>query len=457
MTSRENHFRIRRRFPKTAKGRLLLALMFSVTVFLLAIIVIIGSVWIEDRYPSSDAKRALLPQAQQAVTKPIVNAISHQIERQVRRRAEAPLMFAGLTLEETIARFLDERVDLSQRRIYAYRLARANTPESIAALLKVFQTAPPEHKAFMAQLIGSTGNPAVKEWLWPLLNDSNEQVVAAAIRGLSAIGGEDVTRKISAMLADGQISERIRIEAALGLGNIGTSAARAALVETFNQSASPELAAQILNSLGRFEFSTVAECFGTYLEAPGVPPDMRTTAAEALANSSDDAVPFLMGLAANDSDAEVRASAAWAVSAHDTVHALGSELTGLVAQEPEADVRRRLYEALLPQNAIPAAELLPVVMAEQDVAARVAGFNALGCAVQQQPASASAGVFDREIVPELLKIATEPNSLNIQMRAVFALRRAQTPEAQGALWKISQSAPAPVASAAQNGLLVKKI
>jgi len=97
------------------------------------------------------------------------------------------------------------------------------------------------------------------------------------------------------------------------------------------------------------------------------------------------------------------------------------------------------------------------VMAEQDVAARVAGFNALGCAVQQQPASASAGVFDREIVPELLKIATEPNSLNIQMRAVFALRRAQTPEAQGALWKISQSAPAPVASAAQNGLLVKKI
>jgi hypothetical protein len=66
-------------------------------------------------------------------------------------------------------------------------------------------------------------------------------------------------------------------------------------------------------------------------------------------------------------------------------------------------------------------------------------------------------VFDRKIVPELLKIATEPNTVNIQMRAVFALRRAQTPAAQSALVTISQSAPAPVASAAQNGLQSKKI
>ena len=389
---------------------------------LLVALVVAGSVWIENRHPSGDTKRALLPQAQRVVTKPIVNAISRQIEHAVRRRAEVPLMFAGLTLEQTIARFLDERKDLSERRIYAYRLARVGTPECVAALLKVFLSAPPEHKAFMAQLIGSTGNPAVKGWLWPLLDDGNELVVAAAIRGLSAVGGEDVTARVGVLLADGQRSERIRIEAALGLGSVGTPAARTALVETFNQTqaASPELAAQILNSLGRFDFSTVADCFQSYLAASSTPPDMRTTAAEALANSSDDAVPFLMGLAANDGDAELRASAAWAISAHDTVHELGSELAGMVAQEPEADVRRRLYEALVPQDAIPAGELLPLVMAETDIAARVAGFNALGCAVHQEPGSAGAGVFDREIVPELLKIATQPNSVNLQMRAVFA-------------------------------------
>ena len=438
-------------------GGLLWIILAALTAaFLLVALVVVGSVWIEDRHPSEDAKRALLPQAQRAVTKPIVNVISHQIEREVRRRAEAPLMFGGRPLEETIARFLDERTDLSGRRIYAYRLARAGTPECIAALLKVFQSAPPEHKAFMAQLIGSTGNPAVKKWLWPLLEDGNESVVAATIRGLSAIGGEDVTAKVGALLADGQRSERIRIEAALSLGSIGTPAARLALAETFNQTTSPELAAEILNSLGRFDFSAVADCFQIYLATPGTPPELRTTAAEALANSSDDAVPFLMSLAANDSDADLRASAAWAISVHDSVHELGSGLAGMVAQEPEAEVRRRLYEALVPQDAIPAEKLLPLILAEEDIATRVAGFNALGCAVRQEPSLPVADRFDREIVPELLKIATEPNSVNIQMRAVFALRRAQTLASQGALMTISKNAAATVASAARNGLLVKK-
>ena len=74
----------------------------------------------------------------------------------------------------------------------------------------------------------------------------------------------------------------------------------------------------------------MADCFQIYLATPGTPPELRTTAAEALANSSDDAVPFLMSLAANDSDADLRASAAWAISVHDSVHELGSGLAGMV-------------------------------------------------------------------------------------------------------------------------------
>jgi hypothetical protein len=63
-----------------------------------------------------------------------------------------------------------------------------------------------------------------------------------------------------------------------------------------------------------------------------------------------------------------------------------------------------------------------------------------------------ASAFDKEIVPELLQIATAPNSLNIQMRAVFALRRAQTASAQAALAAIAESARPQVATAARNGL-----
>jgi len=49
------------------------------------------------------------------------------------------------------------------------------------------------------------------------------------------------------------------------------------------------------------------------------------------------------------------------------------------------------------------------------------------------------------------------NSMNIQMRAVFALRRAQTAAAQNALAAIaSSSAPPQIATAARNGLRTPK-
>jgi HEAT repeat protein len=438
--------------PKSLGGRCLLGAGVVLGALLLVASLVVSSVWIENRFPSDDVQRSLLPGAQRVVTRPIVNALSRQIEGYIRSRAERLYMKTGLTLEETIARFLDESLSLADRRIYAYRLARVGSPEAVAALLKVFRTAPPEHKAFMAQLIGSTGNPAVKDWLLPLLNDSDEQVVMAAIRGLSALGAAEIVPRLSEILADSQRSEQVRVEAALGLGDLATPAARDALATAFAQVPEDDVATQILNSLGKFPFPQVADLFGQYLTAPDVPAEMRVVAVESLAYSTKEVVPFLLRLAEGDADADVRASAAWAISAHLDDQYLGPTLTGLAEQETEADVRRRLYEALLPHSNIPAERLLPMIKAEDDVAARVAGFNALGRAAGLQPASAAAAAFDQQIVPELLKIATSENSLNIQMRAVFALRRAQTAAAQDALGVIARSARSQVAMAAQNGL-----
>jgi HEAT repeat protein len=326
------------------------------------------------------------------------------------------------------------------------------SPECIAALRTVLATAAPEHRAFMAQLMGSTGNSAAKEWLWPLLEDADERVVMAAIRGLSAIRGGDVADRVAGILEDPRHSDRIRIEAARGLASIRTPDARDALLRAFDQTASDDLRSQILASLGQFDFPTVARTFEGYLAAPETPPDMRVIATEALANSSPRAVPLLLRLAHGDADADVRASAAWAIGAHQTVGNLGPTLTSMAERETEPDVRRRLYESLLPQSAIPTGRLMPLVMAEHDIAARVAGFNAIGRGAYQQPESAIAGRFDAEIVPELLQIATARNSLNIQMRAVFALRRARTPAALAALGMIAESAAPDVATAARNGL-----
>lgn len=359
---------------------------------------------------------------------------------------------ARAELDEIIARFFDERLSLEERIALAKRLARDGSPAALAELHRAIQAAPPERQALLVQLIGQSGHPAAQAWLLSLLEDKNERLVIAAMRGLSAMGGEEVTARFAKILADNTRAESVRVEAALGLGSIGTAEGRAALTKVFQQTAPGELAAQILNSLGRFEFPTVAETFTHYLAAPETSGAMRVTAVEALAHSSEEAVAFLLEFAKSDADAEVRASAAWAISNHGAVEDAAPVLTALAERERAVDVRRRLYEALLPQEEIPAQRLLPLVLAEQDIAARVAGFNVLGSATHQEPASEIAATFDREIVPELQRIATAPNSLNIQMRAVFALRHAQTDAAQAALAIIAGSPRPPVATAARNGI-----
>jgi HEAT repeat protein len=432
------------------RRRLLLGLAACLPVAALAIVAM--CVWVEDRFPSDDPQKALLPGVQRVVSRPVVAFLSRQAERHVRARADLMFMNTGASLEETLKQFLDESIDLKDRRIHAYRLARVGSPECIAALLKVLGTAPPEHRAFMAQLIGSTGNPAATDWLLPLLDDPEESVVRAAIRGLGAIGGDEVTERIAAFLEDPAQPGPVRIEAALGLGTIGTPAAGDALVRALGAKPPENLAIPILDGLGRFEFPLVKATFTQILGHPDSPPALKVAALEALANSSGDAVPFLLNGAEHEADPELRAAAAWAVSAHAEGPDCGSELIRLAGKEAEPDVRRRLYEAMLPQASVPADALLSEVRAEEDLAARVAGFNAIGTAIRREPASAAAGSFDREITPELVRIATEPNSLNLQMRAVFALRRAGTPAAQDALARIVQSAPPQVATAARHGL-----
>jgi HEAT repeat protein len=156
-----------------------------------------------------------------------------------------------------------------------------------------------------------------------------------------------------------------------------------------------------------------------------------------------------VSMAESDRDPEVREMSAWAIGAHSETGVMGAELTRMLRAEPEADVRRRLYEALSEQNDNSAATLLPLIQSETDVAARIAGFNALGEAIK---AGASSAEFDETIVPELTNVAVSNESLNVRMRAVFALRRADTLAAQQALEVIARTANPKIALAARHGL-----
>jgi HEAT repeat protein len=379
----------------------------------------------------------------------VLEAASREVRRQVRGRMEARAFRTDLGIDQMIARLFDRTRDPITRYRDAYRLAKAGTPEAVAALQRFFQTATVPEKAAIAQLLGSWGNPRCKPWLWMLLDDSNEAVRIGAMRGLSVIGGEDVTAKLAEFLASPSVSVAMKIEAALGLGTIRSDSAYNALATCFERHENPDVIEAVVANLGRFPFTPQLEAaFVDYLARPDTPAQLRVAAVESLADSTPAAVPFLLRTAETDSDWEVRAGAAWALSAHGPVPGEGLHLLDLARQETDEIVRRRLYEALLAQRDVAVDRLVPLVAQEHDVAARVAGWNAVGAAVSRQ--SSWAGDFDRMAVPELLRIAMEENSLNVRLRAVFALRRAETTGARTALAQISQVPEPRVASAASH-------
>jgi len=420
---------------------------------LIAVAVIVFSAWSERRYPSSAADASLVTRVRGTVTKPIVTAVGRGIERHLRGRREARRLMSGIGDDEAIARFLDPHTDLAERRVYAYRLAATGSRAAIAALRAVLETAPPEDRAFIVQLIGSTGNRAVKRHLRPFLADADERVVRAAVRGLAAIGGADVAEELARLVRASDGVEGVRIEAAIALGEMGTAAARRALIDALALAPSTPVAAQMVESLGRFRFARVEATFEGLLARPETPPDLRVAAVEALARSNREAVPFLLRVAGDDADPEVRAAAAWASGMHGG-RTIGPQLVELAERERDADVRRRLYESLLPQTEVPIERLVPAIVGEHDVAARVAGFNAVAAVVGRDRAAPIAGAFDADLVPQLLRVAAADNSVNVRMRAVFALRRAGTPVAHDALAAIAtqDGVPPPVATAARRGL-----
>jgi HEAT repeat protein len=407
----------------------------------------------------------------------------------------------GRPVATLIAGFLNPTRPFSERRQDAQRLAEIKTPQALQALIAGFGSEQGENRRFLAELMGKTGEAIfgkslktllesgddadaavairalaaiggdentktlagiMKDDGWPdalrsqaameLLNTGTHSVALAAISGLAAIGGDANCDTLAAIVRDTRMPEALRLEAALGLGVIGSPRAGDALVQAFSEFSDPEIHAQLLDSLGHFPFPQIESTFKQFMAASDTPDELRSAAAEALAYSSREAVPFLLDLAASDRDPNVREMAAWALSSHGPMDALGTKLTDMTRVESEADVRRRLYEVLLVQEQNPAATLLPVIQSESDTAARVAGFNALGDAVGRDPTGVLATEFNELIVPELAQIALAPGNLNIRMRAVFALRRAETPAAFKALADISVTQPQQIAQAAINGL-----
>ena len=170
--------------------------------------------------------------------------------------------------------------------------------------------------------------------------------------------------------------------------------------------------------------------------------DLRVAAIESLWQAKGDPTAFLAGYI-SDPDAEVRASAAWAMSATDATGNAGPQLLASLQGEQDADVRRRLYQALGNQESFDTSTALALVQRETDPTARLAGMDLLAKTLHDNPTPELQTFFDQTAAPALKSAALTGEHGGERMAAVIALIRASTPSAMSALQDLAQQSTDP--------------
>jgi len=285
-----------------------------------------------------------------------------------------------------------------------------------------------------------------------LISSADEATARGAIRGFALRGDGEAAEILSNILFNSQKSEGLRTEAALSLGDISQPAALSALTRAAIEISEPDISEQVLEGLGKRPFAETEQFFREYLEAPNRTEQSKVAALEALGNSNGDIAALALKYA-SDPNVEVRAAAAWALSATETHMDIGPQLIGLLKEEASAEVRARLYETLTGQEKFDVAGVLTIAQKESDPTARQAALGLLAETCRSAPTSELLTFFNETAVPELKNTALVDKDLQNRLSSVMTLRRAGTPESANALQEIvRQSTDRKTVDAAQTAL-----
>jgi len=348
---------------------------------------------------------------------------------------------AQMSVNDLIKALKDGALPMSERKAAIQALAKLGTPEAIAALKEALTSGSEELRVAVAEGLGECTSPECTAMLLGLLNDPSQAIVQAAIRGLAQLGSPEAVTALTQLLNDSLRSGDIRSEAATGLGNITGPGAMAALAQAAMTLGDEDLVTQVLSAIGGRDFSETQSFFQQYMGS-AVSSDLRVAAIESLAQAKGDPTAFLAGYI-SDSDAEVRASAAWTMSATDATGNASPQLLAALQGEQDPEVRRRLYQALGNQQSLDTSTALALVQRETDPAARVAGMDLLASSLRNNPTPEVQTFFDQTAAPALKNTALTGETSHERMAALIALVRASTPSAMSALQDLAQQATDP--------------
>ena len=240
---------------------------------------------------------------------------------------------AQASVQDLIKALKNNSLPMSERKAAIQALAKLGTPEAIAALKEALTGGSEELRAAVAEGLGECTSPECATMLLGLLNDPNQAIVQAAIRGLAQLGSPAAVTALTQMLNDPLRSSDLRSEAASGLGNINGPGAMEALAQAALTLGDEDLVTQVLGAIGGRDFSETQAFFQQYMGS-AVSSDLRVAAIESLAQAKGDPTAFLANYIA-DADAEVRASAAWTMSATDATGNAGPQLLSSLQGEQD--------------------------------------------------------------------------------------------------------------------------
>jgi HEAT repeat protein len=382
-----------------------------------------------------DVREAYTAQATAKPVTPFSRAAKEGILNRVMRRGiEGD---AGpLSIEALLECLRDPSQSMANRRAAARKLVVIGSPQAMAALMEVLRDGPSQLKAAVAESLGGSPSPEALAMLLDLAGNADETTARGALRGLAIKGGPEALGILSSILFDEAGTAGLRAEAALALGGMRQPEALESLTRALGVIRSEVLLEHVLDGLGHHTFAETETAFRDFLNRGDISAKVRCAAIEALGHTTNDATPFILSFA-GDEDPGVRAAAGWALALSENPGEIRPQLIGWLKHESESSVRLRLYQALIRQENVAAADVLPLVRRENDADARLAGLGLLADAVRSNSESEAGRYFEINGVSDLKNAVYSSSRLDQSLSAIMALGRAGTPSAVALLGEIA--------------------
>lgn len=338
-----------------------------------------------------------------------------------------------------LSRLQNDDLKISQRRHAAFELAMIPSSSIILELNHLFPMLPPYVKAAIAEGLGENSHPDARHLILTLLENEGKDAIAmrGLIRGAAALGDGESLKIIANIITDSQQSESVREEAARELGVNSNPMAFKLLTDAIENIDDPELEKHLLEGFGNLSVNDTSDFFQEYLASNETPEELRVAAVEALSNGADDPTSLLLQFT-SDQNPEVRAAAAWALSDTQITGNHGEQLMTTLEQEPDANVRKYLYQALTHQTNLNTAQLMEQVKFESNVDTRLSGYDLIASMVNQAANEELTVYFNSSVVSELKVIALNGKQPQ-QLASVISLSRAKSSESIKALQNITMA------------------